>query len=75
MAYCIGIEDGGAGCDGAARNAPARHGTEGVKASTAKPTAPTVETSSGMKASPTMETTTSAMKTASTTKPARDALG
>jgi hypothetical protein len=78
MAYCIGIEDGGAGCNGAARNAPARHGTEGMKGSTTKNTAPTMKTSrgikataaktaSGMKASASMETATHAAMEAATT--------
>lgn len=35
-----------------------------MKASTTKTTAPTMKTSSGMKAAPTMETTTATMKTA-----------
>ena len=78
MAYRIGIEDGAAGGDGAARNAPAWHGTEGLKASTTKTTAPTMETASGinatavktasgMKASASMETAThAAMEAAGT---------
>ena len=78
MAYRIGIEDGAAGGDGAARNAPARHGAEGLKASTTKPTAPTMETASGikatavktasgMKASASMETATHAAMEAAAT--------
>src|SRR6516162_5413514 len=69
MAYRIGIEDGAAGGDGAARNAPAWHGTEGLKASTTKTTAPSMETAShaAMEAAGTasMETTApTTMKTA-----------
>ena len=73
MGYRIGIEDGTAGCDGAARNARAWHGTEGMKASTTKTTAPTTETSNGMKA--TALKTASGMKASATmeTAPAPDA--
>jgi hypothetical protein len=75
MAYCISIEDGGVGCDGAARNAPARHGPEGLKTCTTKTTARTVDTNSGMKATSTMETTTPTMETTASMKTAPNTAG
>ena len=67
MTYRIRIEDGAASCDGATRIAPARLGTEGMRASTTKTTAPTIETASGMKATATMETATHAAMEAAAT--------
>src|SRR6516225_3396485 len=60
-----GVGVGGAGLEAAyaVTASAARHGVEGMKTSTTKTTAPTMKTSSGMKATPTIETTTPAMKT------------
>jgi len=71
VTYRIRTEDGAAGCGGATRNAPARHGTDGMRACTTKTTAPTMETAGGMKASA-META-SGMKATATMETATHA--